>query len=781
MAINDLIELRTQLFANGYQPIPNFDKQTFLKGWNDPDYSKLGDIAKFPRRFKATGLRVTNNLRVIDLDIDHPLIDQVFSAIEEIVPDVCNRAPARYGASQYKVALFCRAPDGDEAFSMLPVHKYLVDGKAHSIELFGGGMARSGNVYKQMGAYGPHSHDPVTKKVAFQYAWDPERPSLLDTPLAELPELSKAQALEIAARFEAIATNAGWERVVRPAHDSAAAVYDITDLSRFDTDRAGGGLTYHELCDALAYHGELRCSASFMPDRGDSGDTSRCWVFHSPRHDCAAVFVYGDEQTHYPVSEKIDLQPIIDALAEEVPPPETLPGNVKLMDFYAFLPTHQYIYKYNGSLWPVATINSVLNKITIGQKPKKQTKKQIEAGETPEMVDVQIPAHLWLDRGRAVVQMTWAPGEPQIIQDRLLIEGGWTYQRGARGFNTYTPPTIVKAADPDIGRWRRHLERVYPDEAGEIEAWMAHRVQRPQEKINHSLVLGGRQGIGKDTLLEPLRYAVGGWNFNEVSPLQLLGRFNGFLKAVVLRVSEARDLGESDRYKFYNHTKTLMAAPPETMLIDEKNRQEYRIQNVCGVIITLNEKPSLYLPADDRRHFVAWSEQLTKNDFDADYFQEIYGWYQGGGLAAVAQYLAELNIAAFDAKRPPRLTPGFHDIVNMSRVAEDADMADALDGLGRPGAVTLEDVMQSKKCSNELLQYLNDRNNRRRIGFRFEECGYSAMRNRDAKDGLWVLEGRRQVIYVRSDLSTRERADYAQRRANRSTNIVAWPGSTPQN
>jgi uncharacterized membrane protein len=55
------------------------------------------------------------------------------------------------------------------------------------------------------------------------------------------------------------------------------------------------------------------------------------------------------------------------------------------------------------------------------------------------------------------------------------------------------------------------------------------------------------------------------------------------------------------------------------------------------------------------------------------------------------------------------------------------------------------------------------------------------MRNRDAKDGLWVLEGRRQVIYVRSDLSTRERADYAQRRANRSTNIVAWPGSTPQN
>ena len=25
--------------------------------------------------------------------------------------------------------------------------------------------------------------------------------------------------------------------------------------------------------------------------------------------------------------------------------------------------------------------------------------------------------------------------------------------------------------------------------------WLAHRVQRPQEKINHALVLGGNQGI----------------------------------------------------------------------------------------------------------------------------------------------------------------------------------------------------------------------------------------------------------------------------------------------
>ena len=46
-----------------------------------------------------------------------------------------------------------------------------------------------------------------------------------------------------------------------------------------------------------------------------------------------------------------------------------------------------------------------------------------------------------------------------------------------------------------------------------IVRWCAHRVQRPHEKINHALVLGGKQGIGKDTLLEPVKHAIGAVEF----------------------------------------------------------------------------------------------------------------------------------------------------------------------------------------------------------------------------------------------------------------------------
>ena len=55
-------------------------------------------------------------------------------------------------------------------------------------------------------------------------------------------------------------------------------------------------------------------------------------------------------------------------------------------------------------------------------------------------------------------------------------------------------------------------------------------MQHPEDKINHALVLGGAMGIGKDTIIEPVKHAIGPWNFHEVSPQQMLGRFNGFIE-----------------------------------------------------------------------------------------------------------------------------------------------------------------------------------------------------------------------------------------------------------
>ena len=357
--------------------------------------------------------------------------------------------------------------------------------------------------------------------------------------------------------------------------------------------------------------------------------------------------------------------------------------------------------------------------------------------------------------------MTWAPGENMIIYDRLISGGGWIEREGMSCFNLYRPPTVKHGDAAAASPWLDHIRKIYGDDSPHIIAWLAHRVQRPQEKINHALVLGGPQGIGKDTALEPLKYAVGPWNFSEVSPQHMLGRFNGFVKSIILRVNEARDLGDVDRFGFYDHMKAYTASPPDVLRVDEKHLREHSVLNCCGVIITTNHKADgIYLPSDDRRHYVAWSP-CTKEDFTPGYWQTLWHWYAHGGIGHVAAYLAQADISSFNPKAPPPKTPAFWDIVDAGRSPEDAELADVLDDLGNPDVITVNEIMN--RAAGEVLIWLQDRKNRRSIPHRLERCGYTPVRNDTAKDGLWKINRKRQVIYAKASLVVSERLRAAQR------------------
>jgi hypothetical protein len=405
-------------------------------------------------------------------------------------------------------------------------------------------------------------------------------------------------------------------------------------------------------------------------------------------------------------------------------------------DFYAYMPAHRYIFVPTRQLWPANSVKARLGFIG------------------------GIPAGIWLDQNRHVEQMTWAPGQPMLIEDRLISEGGWIVKPGCRTFNLYRPPNIRLGDSKLIEPWLNHLHCIYPDDAEHIVDWLAHRVQKPGEKINHVLMLGGAQGIGKDTLLEPVKYAVGPWNFTEVSPAHLFGRFNGFVRSVILRVSEARDLGDMNRFAFYEHMKIYSAAPPDVLRCDEKNLREYSVPNVCGVIITTNHKTDgIYLPADDRRHYVAWSH-MTKQDFTPDYWSSLYRWYEDEGYRNVAAYLMQLDLAGFNAKAPPPATAAFHAIVDANRAPEDAELADTLDQIANGGprvnAVTIP-MLVAHAATEDFRSWLLDRKNRRVIPYRLESAGYVQVRNDAADDGLWKISGKRQVIYARNDLSAAHR------------------------
>ena len=208
-----------------------------------------------------------------------------------------------------------------------------------------------------------------------------------------------------------------------------------------------------------------------------------------------------------------------------------------LAEFRAYAPARMCIYMPCKEPWPNASVDTRLPAQPLLDKngnPVLNAKGKV----------VMISASKWLEQNQSVEQMTWVPGEPELIQGRLVVDGGWIEKPNVTCLNLYRPPRITLGDAAHAGMWVDHVHKIYPNDASHIIAWLAQRVQRPEIKVNHALVLSGMQGIGKDTILQPVKYAIGPWNFHEISPKQMLGRFNGFAKSVILRVNEARDLGD---------------------------------------------------------------------------------------------------------------------------------------------------------------------------------------------------------------------------------------------
>jgi len=424
-------------------------------------------------------------------------------------------------------------------------------------------------------------------------------------------------------------------------------------------------------------------------------------------------------------------------------------------DYYSYLGTEKYLYLPTRTAFPASKVNN-------------RTRK----GFTK-----------WLDKNRAIHSVTWAPGLPTIIENKIAVKTGWQDKRGAHTLNNYIPPTPIDGDPADITPWLDLGAKLWGDDLDHILNWLAMRAQHPEIKINHSLLLGSSaQGTGKSMWLQPLRRAVGEWNFSEVSARRAKEKAtseNPWLGSTILLISEVHDLGEQ-RFAFYDATKDWAAGPPDTLLVRDLYAGAYHIQNTVGVIYTSNHKlDGLYLPRDDRRHFVAWSDAEVEHAGETDearteFFHGLQRWYDAGGLENVAAYLATRDVESFDAKAPPPKTDAWRDIIEAGETTEDNEIAEVLDYMGRdlfddeadivrPDAFTLNIVKrEAARCGQiDLIDWISDPANNRKLPHRIEKAGYTQVRNPDAASGRWRIGDDRLAIYARRGLSLQRRVEAA--------------------
>jgi hypothetical protein len=761
--VSPLVPVALRLKQLGYDPIPlRSGKGTPPKGWpgmaNTP-----ADIAMWRGGTVAVRMAGSDDLFAVDLDV------QVQEVLDAIIERYRTRWPAFMAgcvirhSSQVKVMLIGRLKTDKRGmhsgrYGVTAEHK-----GGNRVELF------TSNDSRYIAVWGLHSKDRY-------YGYD--GPELQEIAIDDLPEFLDADLNELLAIVNEVMEAAGLPQNDPPGGGDSEAIYDLTPDMVADLED-GRQLTLEELAEECAdgfvyVHGRLLSPGSehfrikakitsmglTLWDFGDNG-TPHYWKHLGPQLDVLAPLLTKlagdwDAQGIGGQSMFMGARPIV---------------RERLEDFYAYMPEHKYIYIPTGMLWPAASVNSQVRPVAL-----------LNADGTPKLDTAGDPIYLkpntWLDQNRPVQQITWAPGEPTEINGRLLAEGGWIERDGARAFNEYKPPTIVPGLAKRVDRWIALVRLIYPDDVEHITGFFAHRVQRPADKINHGLLLVGAPGIGKDTFIEPLKHAVGPWNFKEVSPSDVMEKYNDYMQAVVVRVSEARDLGEMDRFKLYERMKTMLAAPPDTMRISAKYIPQHYIPNVCGVIITTNHKfDGLYLPLNDRRHYVAGTEltavQITET-MGNTYWSELWRWYQNGGLEDMAAYFGGYDLGSFDAKAPPRQTPTFLQMAGTGIAPEVSEMDTVLDAMGRPAAVTLTLLeLETGPGQRDLKEWLRDRKNRRALPHRMDSCGYVPVRNDVAKDGLWVVNGRRQAVYASVNISPDQRFMAASALVNANAQTLA--------
>lgn len=266
-----------------------------------------------------------------------------------------------------------------------------------------------------------------------------------------------------------------------------------------------------------------------------------------------------------------------------------------------------------------------------------------------------------------VQRLDFAPKKPAIYQEEGITYG-----------NLWGEETMKHGTRGDVSPWLDHMKAMGFDDGmiAHISKWMAFTIKHPDVKINHILLLGGAEGIGKDMLLYPIvkylgRYVatIDGW--------MLLSQFNSWLVSKkLLIINEAELFDHRASMEVGARLKPLAAAPPHRLTVNQKNIAEIEISNIVNVVMTTNKRVPIRLEGMSRRFYGVWSDLDIRNhdgqitDEWLRYFKGIWSWLESGGAEYVIHYLLnEVDLSEFDPKQAPPVTEFLKDITEASKSA----------------------------------------------------------------------------------------------------------------
>jgi len=226
--------------------------------------------------------------------------------------------------------------------------------------------------------------------------------------------------------------------------------------------------------------------------------------------------------------------------------------------------------------------------------------------------------------------------------------------RNKLALNTWVGPTAVPCeGDPSI--IIQYLETVICDgdkaSSEYLLDYLAHMLQRPEEKPGIMIVLLGGQGTGKGTFYSLLRSIWRRTTLMVQDVEQIVGRFNASLECnYVIFLDEALFRGNK------SGTEKLKSVTTEpTIHIEQKHQPTRTIESVHRLFAATNQLHFGHVDRDDRRYlFLRLSSHRAQ---DTAYFASVHWAIEDQGtLGAFVRHLYQRDLSSRNIRLRP-LTP----------------------------------------------------------------------------------------------------------------------------
>jgi hypothetical protein len=180
-----------------------------------------------------------------------------------------------------------------------------------------------------------------------------------------------------------------------------------------------------------------------------------------------------------------------------------------------------------------------------------------------------------------------------------------------------------------------------------IIAWLADAIQNPGIKPGTALVLRGGQGVGKSFFGDCIRSLYGCHGMELTDPSHLTGNFNAHLldKAFVF-VDEGAFAGSGALNKLKN------IVTSSRMTFEPKGVDSFEAPNCIRVVIAGNNEKLISAASDERRYAII--DVSDRYQEDQEYFGHLAQWRDGGGLAALLQYLMNHDHTSVNLRTAPK-------------------------------------------------------------------------------------------------------------------------------